>query len=885
MTRKIHRAAAAMLSLALILAFLPVGMPAAQAENDPSTNNVLQIVTGAAQWEGMVINCGGSNSMSLDASKTYVFTFRAYTPSKGVGLRFQTNTSGGWDWDFIADVPAEELQPPGWYEVSGKLNLDKIGVTGMPSLVLVKSQGDNEGEIAKFWIDDFIVTESGSGEVVFSEDFESGTTGAFRDNGGVCSIVPETAIYEADNSVISGEYALDVPSLKEIYKNYFLIGNIVNPDILGNGDASQARYEILKHHYNALTYENDMKPEGMWGPGSAYDKPEQRDFTTLDEQIKKMQDDGFKVIGHTLAWHGQSPNWLNLSAGNRADGTAVYKPYADARQNLEEFINLIAGRFYNHPDGIGIYSWDVLNEALRRDSAYPTDEENWGRHALGHIWPSAWTSPWYICYGTDAPDGVNPWDYVYDMYTLARLADPTAILYYNDYGMEDPTQVQLVVNMVNVLNAQWAMDTVNNPDADTYTGTNSEIVRAYKKAGGRLLIEGIGMQEHDTINTNIKNVEAAIHAYAVAGCKVSITELDVGVPGYSRGERLSEEDEWKQARYYAELFAMLKKNYEYIDRVTFWGLDDRRNWRPDELCHLFDENLMTKAAYYAVADPEGWLAANPSPPAEPKPEGKIAGASKGTVTIPQGSDWEIGSEWNDAVVFSTDSRVEGNDADAATAKVRVLWDDKYLYVLAEVTDSALRKGTENTWEQDSIEVFLSETNQNTGAYAPGDGQYRVNYENLQSFGSQGEVAGFLSAARIVPDRGYDIMMAIPFTVITPEDGMTVGFDIQVNDRNEEDARRSNVMTWNDQTGNSWAANTYWGNLTFAAPVATDPGDATVPPDNESPEPSPVASPSDNETTDDGPNYILIVILSILALSAVVLVVFFVLRRRSGNEKS
>ncbi|MDR1668896.1 MAG: endo-1,4-beta-xylanase [Oscillospiraceae bacterium] len=632
------------LILVLLTALIPFGTPSAHAETDPAQNHVLQVLTGGPQWEGAIIHSDGSNSMNLEAKKTYEFAFRAYTPNKDVGLRFQANTFGGWDWDGIIDYLPEDLQPEGWYDISGTLTLDRPGSTDLPRLVLVKTQGDNEGLVAKLWIDDFTVTDTATGEVVFSEDFESGETGAFRDNGGVCSVVLEQAIYDDAVAVSGGEHALDVPSLKEIYQNYFMIGNIANASDFGAGGASQERYDIYKHHYNAITYENDMKPDSMWGPSTAYEKPEQRDFTALDEQIGRMTGDGFNVIGHTLGWHGQTPNWLNISAGNRNDNTAVYKPYAEARGNLEDYINLVAGRFYDRSDGVKIYSWDVLNEALRRDREYPADEENWGRHAIGHIWPANWVSPWYISYGTDAPEGVNPWDYIYDIYTFARKADPSAVLYYNDYGMEDPSQVQLVVNMVNVLNAQWAADTANNPDAGSYAGENIEIVREYKRAGGRLLIEGIGMQEHDTINTNIQNVETAIHAYAVTGCKVSITELDVGVPGYSRGQELSAEDEETQARYYAELFAMFKKNYEYIERVTFWGLDDAHSWRPNEMGLLFNGDLRTKEAYYAVADPEGWLAENsleqPSEPASEETPAEVTPAEESS-TDNESADPEV----------------------------------------------------------------------------------------------------------------------------------------------------------------------------------------------------------------------------------------------------
>jgi len=144
----------------------------------------------------------------------------------------------------------------------------------------------------------------------------------------------------------------------------------------------------------------------------------------------------------------------------------------------------------------------------------------------------------------------------------------------------------MVVNMVNVVNKRYAQE--------------------HPEANGRLLIEGIGMQEHDTINTSLVNVENAIKAYIATGCKVSISELDVGVPGYQKGQKLALADEIKQGVYYANLFNILKKYSSGIDRVTFWGLNDN-NWRPDELCLLFDTSNRTKLAYYAVANPDGFL--------------------------------------------------------------------------------------------------------------------------------------------------------------------------------------------------------------------------------------------------------------------------------------
>jgi len=571
-------------------------------------NKVMQVVTGENQWQGIRIS--GEN-LKLEMGKTYDFSFRVYTPTvkEGkVGIIFQANTDNGWNWRFVTAAGADLLQPAGWYEMSGRLDLSENipNVTGLPALVFAKlgDGGVYDNQPAVFFIDDFMVTDAESGEAVFTEDFQ-GTRSFFENNGGTLSLVAESIIY-AEAQPVKGEYALEVKPLKDIYEGYFLIGNIVNPSNLAVNAREQEFYDVLKHHYNALTFENDMKPETIWrDTRGSYERPPvpSARLSEVDNWLKILSRDGFKIIGHTLLWHAQSPNWLNLAAGARNDGTAVYKTYSQARDNLEVYINTVAGHFYNHPDGLRIHSWDVINEAVRRNPAHPANEENWGYHTLGAIWPSTWDSPWYRAYENQAPAGGNPWDYVYDSFYFARKADPSSILYYNDYNMEEPEKARLVVYMVNAVNLRWAQSE-SNPEGGKFSS-----VREYLNSGGRLLIEGIGLQQHDTVgtDTHFQNVENAIQAYAATGAKISITELDVGVPGYQRGGTLSHEDELRQALHYARLFEIFKRYSDYIERVSFWGVQDARSWRADTLCLIFDANLHTKLAYYAMADPEGFL--------------------------------------------------------------------------------------------------------------------------------------------------------------------------------------------------------------------------------------------------------------------------------------
>ena len=74
-----------------------------------------------------------------------------------------------------------------------------------------------------------------------------------------------------------------------------------------------------------------------------------------------------------------------------------------------------------------------------------------------------------------------------------------------------------------------------------------------------------------------------------------------------------------------------------------------------------------------------------------------------------------------------DRRAGRGLAGGATAKVRLLWHDDSIDVLAEVTDPRSTRPSTNAWEQDSVEIFLDPANAKSGAYNPADGQYRINY--------------------------------------------------------------------------------------------------------------------------------------------------------------
>ncbi len=187
---------------------------------------------------------------------------------------------------------------------------------------------------------------------------------------------------------------------------------------------------------------------------------------------------------------------------------------------------------------------------------------------------------------------------------------------------------------------------------------------------------------------------------------------------------------------------------------------------------------------------------------------KWAFAAQGTPVVDGTED----AVWGRAATISTNTWVEGTSG--ATAQVKTLWDNGHLYVFATVTDPLLSKASANPWEEDSVEVFVDQNNAKTATYQADDGQYRVNYDNEQSFGGNASADAFVTATRTVPG-GYIVEASIALDAIQPKEGTLIGFDIQVNDDGQGNGSRSSVVTWNDPTGISFRNTSRFGVLLFA----------------------------------------------------------------------
>ena len=364
--------------------------------------------------------------------------------------------------------------------------------------------------------------------------------------------------------------AARLPSLKDAYKDHFFMGK----GGLTDYRVSDIYIPFYQRHFNILTL-------GAY-PGVLASETGEYSFSEIDRIEGIVTAANNLAHGHVLVWHEASPHWLFKNA----DGSPLTR--AEAKANMENHINKVAGYYAGK-----VYSWDVVNEAIDFWGDY---NGNW-KDALRkkNTGNDFWSSHWYLAYenGADKSKGESGADFIYDAFVLARKADPKAKLIYNDFNLDNQDKASAVADMINALNEQWKTDPRNTEP-------------------NRPLIEIIGDQAHYGPWTDLANVEKTLQRFAALGLEISITELDVTVfHGSDRDKGLipTQIHYQQQAEFYAKLMLLYKKYSNHIGRVTFWGIEDTDSWLVWGYPLLFSD-FLPKLSYFAVIDPEGYLAGN-----------------------------------------------------------------------------------------------------------------------------------------------------------------------------------------------------------------------------------------------------------------------------------
>ncbi len=332
--------------------------------------------------------------------------------------------------------------------------------------------------------------------------------------------------------------------IKEAFQNSFLVG------MAGDVPARYSDQELAlaAEHFNAVTPENCMKPERIHPQEGSWN------FAPADALVDWATQNKMTAHGHTLVWHQQTPDWF--FSGSDKDVVM---------QRMKDHVETIVGRYQGK-----LQSWDVVNEAI-----------NDGGNAETAQTENLRDSKWLQILGQD---------FLRLAFEFAHAADPEAILYYNDYNIESgPKHESSMVLLKRLLDAGAP-------------------------------VHAVGIQGHwRSGSVPFEDIDRAITNYASLGLKVSITELDVTIRGAAGGQfgqggggRRSRgatpatvDDLNQQADDYAKLFAIFKKHEDVIERVTFWGLNDRRTWRFGQHPLLFDANNNPKPAYAAIVNDAG----------------------------------------------------------------------------------------------------------------------------------------------------------------------------------------------------------------------------------------------------------------------------------------
>jgi GH35 family endo-1,4-beta-xylanase len=329
-----------------------------------------------------------------------------------------------------------------------------------------------------------------------------------------------------------------VPSLKDACKGVFLIGTAF--DIRTPTEFTDAEVGFIRSQFNAITPENSMKP------GPVHPQEQSWNWTQADALVQFGQTRDIRTFGHCLVWHSQTNPWF----------------FQDATRDvllarLRDHIHTLVGRFKGKMSG-----WDVVNEAI-----------NDGEGVVGE---NLRESPWLKIIGND---------YLTQAFRFAREADPAVPLIYNDYSIESGAKHQSSILLLRLLIA----------DGAPITGVGIQ---------GHWSLPALTAQKYDEI-------ERAIDNYRALKLRIAITELDVSVTGtgggqLGRGQAAAEPPSpdllAAQADAYAKLFAIFVRHRAAIDRVTFWGGNDRRSWRRTRYPLAFDADYRPKPALQAIID-------------------------------------------------------------------------------------------------------------------------------------------------------------------------------------------------------------------------------------------------------------------------------------------
>ncbi|QSQ30865.1 endo-1,4-beta-xylanase [Xanthomonas translucens pv. translucens] len=375
---------------------------------------------------------------------------------------------------------------------------------------------------------------------------------------GLCGIAPAQAA-DAAATAAGTPAAATTRGLKDAYAGAFLIGTAVNADIVSGKDAACAA--LVPRQFNAITAENAMKAEVV-NP-----RPGVFDFAAADAFVAYGRRHSMFVVGHTLVWHNQTPDWFFVDAQGKPNGR-------DAQiERMRAHIQAVAGRYVGK-----VQAWDVVNEVIDEDGSYRNTK-------------------WVERVG----DGD---ELVRQAFRFAAQYAPDAQLYYNDFNAWRPQKRDGIVRMVKMLQragiridgvgmqGHWGLDYPSLHDIEA-------AIDAYAALGVKVMITELD------VDVLPLTKEGQVIGTGMAHKQFQLPEFKRFLDPYRDG--LPADVQARLRDRYAELFQLFWRKRDKLARVSVWGVDDGMSWKNDypvpgrrNYPLLFDRQCKPKPAFDAV---------------------------------------------------------------------------------------------------------------------------------------------------------------------------------------------------------------------------------------------------------------------------------------------
>lgn len=349
----------------------------------------------------------------------------------------------------------------------------------------------------------------------------------------------------------------EMTSLSEAYQDQFKVGVALNRFQI-EGKIPEAT-PLIPRHFNTITPENLLKWEQV------HPQPDQYNFDPADNYVEFGEKNDMFIVGHTLVWHSQVPDWVFENEDREELGREALL------QRMKEHISSVAGRYAGRING-----WDVVNEAV-------LDEGGMRK------------SKWYEIIGED---------YVEKAFQYAHEAAPEAELYYNDYNLWKPEKRQSAIELVRRLQEKGIQVDGIGMQAHLKIDTPSvhmieESIQAFSDLGVKVMIT--------ELDVDVLPREGEVGADVDTENPGNSDEVPPALNPYTEG--LPDSVQQKLTQRYTDLFELFREHQDKIDRVTFWGLNDGHSWLNNFPIRgrtnyplLFDREYQPKPAFDAVLE-------------------------------------------------------------------------------------------------------------------------------------------------------------------------------------------------------------------------------------------------------------------------------------------